>query len=303
VQIAVAASLLVSCLAFGGPGDDPAETRFRIPHSLFYANPNDLALALLIGISSFLFLLASRQWIVRFAGGAGIVLASFFAFRTSSRGSLIAAAALTILLIWLSAEKLKTIGLAFSAAGIILVAALAGGSSGSTFHRLSLLLNDAGATADSAADQSSLASGEQRQELFATSLRYTLAHPLFGVGPDQFAAAVEQDAEKSGVHTPWLGTHNTYTQISSECGIVALFFYLAVIVYCLRANLALHLATRDRPHQRPVAALSRSLLAGTLVYAIAAFFFHMAYSAHLPMLAGLTVALQLQTVVPARCRK
>jgi O-antigen ligase len=116
---------------------------------------------------------------------------------------------------------------------------------------------------------------------------------LFGVGPDQFAAAVNQDAAGAGRQVPWLGTHNTYTQVSSECGIPALIFYLAVIGLCLRSNLRLYRLTRDVPAYGEVAALSRCLLAGTLVFAVSAFFFHMAYSPYLPSLAGFTVALHL----------
>jgi O-antigen ligase len=118
-------------------------------------------------------------------------------------------------------------------------------------------------------------------------------HPLFGVGPDQFPNAVQQDAARSGQHTEWLGTHNSYTQISSECGIPALIFYAAVMVFCLRSNFRLYLGARDRPAQGELAALSLCLLAGTCVYAVSACFFHMAYSADLPMLAGFSVALQL----------
>jgi O-antigen ligase len=92
---------------------------------------------------------------------------------------------------------------------------------------------------------------------------------------------------------PWLGTHNTYTQISSECGIPALLFYLAVIGLCLRSNFRIYLRTRDRPAAHQLAGMSRCLLAGMLVYAVSAFFFHMAYSAYLPTLAGFTAALQL----------
>jgi len=298
VQIAAAAALLISCAAFGGAGDDgagsdPNGARFSIPHSLFYANSNDLALALLIGISSFLFLLTLPRIGSRVAGTAGILLAAFYAFQTGSRGSVVAAAAMFAIVLWLSRDRWKTLALGFAALGVLFAATIAGAPS-STFHRLSLLLNDpTSAGPESAADLSSLASQQQRQELFRTSVRYTLTHPLFGVGPDQFAAAVEQDAARSGQHIPWLGTHNTYTQISSECGIPALIFYAAVIVYCLRANYRLCLRTRDHPAQRELASLSRSLLAGTCVYAVSAFFFHMAYSAHLPMLAGFTVALQL----------
>jgi O-antigen ligase len=297
VQVASAAALLLTCAAFGGRGDDAGETRFRIPHSLFYANSNDLALALLIGISSFLFLLSLPRFAARVAGAAGILLAAFYAFQTGSRGSVIAATSLLALILWISPQKWKVLALGLSAIGVVLIASAAGAPS-STLHRFSLLLGHPPAlfgepeAYETEADAASLASEQQREELFKTSLRYTLAHPLFGVGPDQFAAAVERDAALSGQHIPWLGTHNTYTQVSSECGIPALVFYVAVIVYCLRANYRLYLRTRDRPRQRELAALSRCLLAGTCVYAVSAFFFHMAYSAHLPLVAGFTAALQ-----------
>jgi O-antigen ligase len=299
VHIAAAAALLLSSAVFGGLGDDLRETRFRIPHSLFYANSNDLALALLLGITSFLFLLANRRTGLRVAGAAGVLVAAFYAFQTGSRGSVIAASSMFALIFWLTRSKWKVVALGLGAVGVLFAAAIAGAPS-STVHRLSLLMHDqallndpASTSSEATADLASVASQQQRRELFATSLRYTLMHPLLGVGPDQFATAVEQDAARSGQHTPWLGTHNSYTQISSECGIPALIFYAAVIVLCLRSNLRLYLRTRDRPAHRELAALSRCLLAGTCVYAVSAFFFHMAYSADLPMLAGFTVALEL----------
>jgi hypothetical protein len=42
-----------------------------------------------------------------------------------------------------------------------------------------------------------------------------------------------------------------------------------------------------------VAGLSLRLLAGTQVYKTSALFFHIAYSSHLPLLAGATAALEL----------
>jgi hypothetical protein len=61
----------------------------------------------------------------------------------------------------------------------------------------------------------------------------------------------------------------------------------------LRSNFRLYRQTRDYPAYREIASLSRCLLAGTLVYAVSAFFFHMAYSAYLPELAGFSTALRL----------
>jgi O-antigen ligase len=289
VHIAAGAALLLSCAVFG----DTTETRLRIPHSLFYANSNDLALALLLGISSFLFLLTRPSVGARLAGAAGILLAAFFAIQTGSRGSVIAASCMFGLIFWVSRRKWM-MGALLLAVGAGLCAAAIAGAPFSTLHRLSLVLNNPAAPwSETTADLASVASQQQRQELFNTSLRYTLMHPLFGVGPDQFPNAVQQDAARSGQHTEWLGTHNSYTQISSECGIPALIFYAAVMVFCLRSNFRLYLGARDRPAQGELAALSLCLLAGTCVYAVSACFFHMAYSADLPMLAGFSVALQL----------
>jgi O-antigen ligase len=290
VQIASAVALLLSCLALGSIGGAPGESRFRIPHSLFYANSNDVALALLLGITSFLFLFHRTSRAGRLAGIAGILLSTFFAARTGSRGCGIAAGAMLIFIFLLSRSRWKVVALGLTALGMALAASI-GGESSSTLHRLSLLTSSA-SPFESESDVASVASQLQREEVLETSLRYTLNHPLLGVGPDQFATAVSQDAAGAGQHVPWLGTHNTYTQVSSECGIPALIFYVAVIGTCLRSNLRLYRRTRDLPAYQELAALSRCLLAGTLVFAISAFFFHMAYSPYLPCLAGFTVALQ-----------
>ncbi len=297
VQIASAVALLISCIALGSIEGDPGGARFRIPHSLFYANSNDAAFALLLGISSFLFLFHQASRAGRLAGIAGILLSAFYAARTGSRGCFIAAAAMLILIIWLSRNRWKVAAIGLTALGIALVASI-GGESSSTLHRLSLLTSDASAPDETESDMASVASQLQREEVLKTSLRYTLSYPLFGVGPDQFAAAVSRDATEAGQQVPWVGTHNTYTQVSSECGIPALIFYVAVIGVCLRSNFRLYRRTRDLPAYRELAGLSRCLLAGTLVFAVSAFFFHMAYSPYLPSLAGFTVALQFASRAP-----
>jgi O-antigen ligase len=297
VQIASAVALLLSCVAFGSIGDDPSGVRFRIPHSLFYANSNDVALALLLGTSSFLFLFHQASRAGRLAGIAGILLSTFYAARTGSRGCVIAASAMLILIFSLSRGRWKVAALGLTALGIALVASI-GGQSSSTLHRLSLLSSNASPPDETESDMASVASQLQREEVLKTSLRYTFSYPLFGVGPDQFATAVSQEAASAGEQVPWVGTHNTYTQVSSECGIPAMIFYVAVIGACLRSNLRLYRQTRDLPAYRELAGLSRCLLAGTLVFAVSAFFFHMAYSPYLPSLAGFTVALQFATRTP-----
>jgi O-antigen ligase len=296
VQIGSGAALLLSCVAFGNSGgnlgNDSGEARFMIPGSLFYANSNDLALALLLAIACFLFLFHRQNRAERLAGIAGILLSASYAFRTGSRGCVIAASAMLILIFWMSRNRWSVAALGLLALLVALLVPGTHGESSSTLHRLSLLTSADASPAEKVSDLASVASQQEREDLFKTSLRYTMSHPLFGVGPDQFAAAVSQDAARFSQPAPWLGTHNTYTQVSSECGVPALIFYVAVIGLCLRSNLRLYRRTRDRPADSDLAGLSRCLIAGTLVFAVSAFFFHMAYSAYLPTLAGFTVALQ-----------
>jgi hypothetical protein len=50
-------------------------------------------------------------------------------------------------------------------------------------------------------------------------------------------------------------------------------------------------ATRDKPELRDVMALSWCLFCGLVVYAVGIMFFHMAYTAVLPLMSGMTLAL------------
>jgi O-antigen ligase len=279
--------LLLTCLSFGDAGAELAGERLRIPGSLFYANANDLALTLLLGMTAFLFLFFSEGILAKIVASIGSMLSTVYALKTGSRGCLVAGLAVLGMIFLLSRNKFKV---AFFALPIIGVALFS--LPPSTLHRLSLLFaTPETAMNESAPDQASLASEFQRQGLLKKSLDYTLAHPVFGVGPDQFATAVFGESSKEGEHVPWLGTHNTYTQVSSECGIPALIFYCGPILLCFRLNYRLYKRTRNHAAYREMAGLSLCLLAATLVYALSTFFFHIAYSMSLPALAGFSVAL------------
>ena len=64
--------------------------------------------------------------------------------------------------------------------------------------------------------------------LLKRSVSETISHPLFGVGPGQFPVRSWKRRKRKTTWFQWLGTHNSYTQVSSECGIPAFICYLAV---------------------------------------------------------------------------
>ena len=75
-------------------------------------------------------------------------------------------------------------------------------------------------------------STEGRLELLNRSLRYTLEHPLFGLGLGNFN--LFSGAKDAGDPNAWMGTHNTFTQISSEAGIPAVVIYLTLLAATAR---------------------------------------------------------------------
>jgi O-antigen ligase len=59
-------------------------------------------------------------------------------------------------------------------------------------------------------------SAEARWYLLKTSLLFTARHPVWGVGPGQFANHEGFSASAQGVHGIWHETHNSYAQASIE---------------------------------------------------------------------------------------
>jgi O-antigen ligase len=288
VNIVGAVILVLTCLKFGGTGGS-ADGRFAIANSLFFSNSNELGLALLLGVASFLFLVYRPGMGMRLLGAAGILLSTIYALKTGSRGCLLAAVAMFGLIFFSSRNKVKAVIFALPIMGLALLILPT-----TMIHRLLLFGTDPGVNqAETSEDVAAIDSQLQRRELFKTSLAFTFRHPLLGVGPDQFAVAMSGDAAKEGKRSPWLGTHNSYTQVSSECGIPAFICYCAVLVFCFRSNWKLYRQSRDNPALKDVTTLSFCLLASTMVYAVSTFFFHIAYGASLPMLAGFSLSLRL----------
>jgi O-antigen ligase len=127
---------------------------------------------------------------------------------------------------------------------------------------------------------SAAGSTRERKALLMRSISITLNHPLLGVGVGQFSAYVFDEDKRLGVpKEPYLGTHNSYTQLSSEAGIPALLIFLGILVISWRRlGRLIHAARRDlRPEAQDVyrtALAVQACLAGLYTFF---FFFHMAY--------------------------
>jgi O-antigen ligase len=274
--------VIVSCYAFGGWIDG----RFAIPDSLFFSNANELALQLLLGIIVLMYPFFEAGKLAKLVSVAGIFVSLSFMLKTGSRGVLIATLATAFLVFLMSGRRVTVVLVAVTALVIAFVLAPT-----EMRHRILLIGSSPAMSTD--IDASAIGSRFQREKLLRTSIVLAISNPLFGVGPGQFAVKVAGDQEKKGEHADWLGTHNSYTQVASEAGLPAFIFYVATIVTCMLMDYRIYRRSRGRPGLESIAGMSFCMFLSTFAYSIAIFFFHEAYSLHLPLMAGISISLYL----------
>lgn len=118
-------------------------------------------------------------------------------------------------------------------------------------------------------------STEGRLELLTRSVQYTLEHPLFGLGLGNFnlASGAQHGAEPNA----WMGTHNTFTQISSEAGLPALALYLILLAATMgNMNHIRRTASKDQTG-RDLSLMASATLVSLLAFAFGACVAHLGY--------------------------
>ena len=87
----------------------------------------------------------------------------------------------------------------------------------------------------------------------------------------------------------WHETHNSYTQISSECGIPALIFFVSAVVSAYRLALKTYRLARANPGNCGIAATAFSLMLGIIGFMSVIMFANFGYRFYEPALCGLCV--------------
>jgi O-antigen ligase len=131
-------------------------------------------------------------------------------------------------------------------------------------------------------------SQEERKQLLNTSLQITAHHPLLGIGPGNFESFTRS----------WHVTHNTYTELTSECGIPALIMFLLILRSAFK-NLK---KVRKQPFfasDPEVRLIAGGLWASLPGYMVGAFFASTAYLLYPYFLVSYTTALHnIGSLVP-----
>jgi O-antigen ligase len=236
-----------------------------------FANPNDLALHLVTMVPIAVSLAFATAGILRKVLYLGAALSMVLAIVvTFSRGGFLGLVAASIFLVFkLGRGRRLSTTTAFVLA-IVLFFVLAPGSYGG---RLSTIFDTAGDLTGSAT---------QRSQVLQRSILVTLRYPVFGVGIGNFHYKSFQE----------LGTHNAYTQVSSEMGVVAMVVYMMFLIYPYRRLKEIEKATDGQKKDRFYYYLSIGLQAGLIGYMVASFFAAVAYQWYIYYLVGYAIAIR-----------
>lgn len=259
-------------------------------------DPNFFCLYILTGLPLLWLQAKHASWIGKILPLSLGLLILWSALRTASRSGLVAFVAGMLFLFWHIAprQKMKLLVVGAVVGAVLLIAAPQ-----AALRRLTTWFElDEIPSAQTEEEQTSarvaVESAESRRYLFWQSVLITLKNPLVGVGPGMF---MEAEAEKSGLEGhrgAWHGTHNMYTQVSSETGIpgLVLFLWLLGSVYhCLTRTRKLAAAGGGPQHQL-VRDAALYLQVALVIVLVDGLFLNITFGGPLYILAGLALGLE-----------
>jgi len=199
---------------------------------------------------------------------------------TASRGGFLNVLFSTILTFWFVLRGSSRGRLAGAGIGLVLLVATMLAPS-VFWDRLGTIWGDAGNSSYVNQFQSGLEelaaqeSTEGRRELLKRSIQFTLEHPLFGLGLGNFnlASGAQHGAEANA----WMGTHNTFTQISSEAGLPALLLYVVLLGGAIRKMYTLRHLPLQNEDAQGLNLMAGATLVSLLSFAFGACVAHLAY--------------------------
>jgi O-Antigen ligase len=258
-----------------------------------FGNPNEMAQALLLGLPLWGAMMVIAKSLPGKAFAAGVmVLILATTFRTGSRGAMIGFVAMLLVVFLRSSimAKMKII-----LAGVLFLGIVSTTMPGRLIARYKTVADEEAADTgemDAAMASSATSSTQSRKVLLRHSLVFTMRHPLLGVGPGMFVVADDAYQKTLGFRKgTWLGTHNSYTQVSSEVGIPAFLFFVSALWMALTGSYSVYRKTRGDPRLEQMGSVALGLHYCLVVYAVTILFEHIAYTVMLPVFGGMAAAL------------
>lgn len=235
-----------------------------------FDNPNDLAINIAMNWPlGLMFLLRTRNILKKLLWAAGLLFLIRGLMLTYSRTGFLALGVAILFCITEFGFREKRYHLiAIAAVGVLVAAFFAPSGYGERVGSIFGKPLDIGDSQDA------------RRELLVESLKMTAAHPLLGLGPGNFASYTQT----------WKVTHNTYTELTSECGIPALIIFLFFLRAAFR-NLQKVRKSQLFAENAEVRLITAGLWASLAGYIVGAFFASTAYQLFPYFLVAYTTAL------------
>jgi len=234
-----------------------------------FGNTNDLALYLVTMLPvSLAFFFGSKNALKKAIHAACVVMMLFGIVLSYSRGAFLGVVVVVVFFALKIGRRSKFEVAALLIGGMVAMIVLAPSGYGDRVLSIFLPGLDPNGSADS-----------RRGELFR-SIYVALRHPLLGIGMGNYQPNMSYNG---------LVTHNSYTQVGAEMGMIALSLYTIFIVTPLRklATIARQaFGTKQDPH---FYYLALGLQASLLVFMVSSFFLSVAYAWNVYYLVGYAV--------------
>lgn len=208
--------------------------------------------------------------------------------KTGSRSGLLVLAAMAgIVFVQADAKKKVALLVLCGTAGVI-IPLVAGKSLMSRYMTMFKTEVTASMSEDTA---SAVLSSQARRQLFYNGIEITLRHPVFGVGLGNFRDQSANLMIAKGMAPLWFTCHDIYLLVSSETGVLGIALYVATILFSLGSLIRTGKAAKLDPDLRELKNMSSTLFMSFIAFLGCGLFSTNAYAAEMPLLVGLTIAL------------
>ena len=247
------------------------------------SNANDFAAHLLLTLP-FLLLFASnsKSFVLRaialLAVGFGVIVI----FRTGSRGALVALVADVLFVLWRGTVRQRAALAMLAPIALIAVTLFV---SGGVLQRIRSF-----SSSQAGSDAGAMESSDARRYLLTKAIEYTLTHPIFGIGPDQFANYEGSHNKIIGTHGMWHAVHNSFLQAFAETGFPGGILLIACYVSTWLLLNRTYRQARARPECRDIQITVFYIMLSMLGFCIAIFFLNFTFYYYGPALAGMALS-------------
>jgi O-antigen ligase len=257
---------------------------------------NFLGIAIALTVPFIAALFVERAPIVRstlLAAATGAMM--WMLVLTASRSGIMIVA-FSVLLTWIFVLRKSARGRLVGIGLIVAMCAAVFAAPGIFWQRIQTIwTNDDPATRAAA---SADASEDERRTVLLDSVRYTLENPVFGLGLGNFSVA---RGNALGVPSAWLGSHNSFTELSSEAGIPALLIFVSLLGSAIRSTWRIAMIREEEGARTDLNRMSRAALVSLIAFVFGGFFAHIAYEYYLYYPIAIAVAVEhlSQAMTPA----